>query len=157
MGKRSQQQPPLDKESEQEDFGGSPREGEAGGEGGGKCATSLGGSASVEPSADAEAETVRRPLTGRDLEHEIERLKEEQKKQRSERAKTLVQLRNAKRRKTRLKNKAKLLSNDDLVAVLQLRGLPAATLEGKQESSASTNTTSAVPASGSTPPPHVLA
>lgn len=60
---------------------------------------------------------------------QIESLKEEQKKQRLERKKVASELKNARRRKSRLKCKARLLSNDDLALVLAMRQETAAQRE----------------------------
>ena len=52
---------------------------------------------------------------------EIQRLKTEQATLRMQRQKVAKELKNAERKRSRLKKRAKLLSDDDLVAVMMLR------------------------------------
>ena len=58
---------------------------------------------------------------GKSVSTEIAELKAEQAKLRAERAKVAKSLRNAEKRKQRLKTKAKALTDADLVTVLQMR------------------------------------
>ena len=51
----------------------------------------------------------------------IDRLKEEQARLRADRKRVAKELRNASKRKTRLRKRARQLSNDDLLAVLVMR------------------------------------
>ena len=76
-------------------------------------------------------------VAGTGISKEIEELRELQKKQRTERKKLCADLRNARKRRNRLKNKAKLLSNDDLVAVFQMRSETMAAQAAKKEAAVS--------------------
>ena len=58
---------------------------------------------------------------GKTMLEEIQRLKEEQRKLRLDKKQVAKDLKNAERRRGRLKKRAKLLSDTDLVAVLSLR------------------------------------
>ena len=77
------------------------------------------------------------PEKGSDLLKEIERLKEEQKKQRADRARLAKDLKNAEKRRTRLKTKAKMLSENDLQEVLGMRAREAALKKMAAESATS--------------------
>lgn len=59
--------------------------------------------------------------TADELLSSIDRLKQEQEEQRRERNRVAKELRNATRRKSRLKKRARQLSNEDLVAVMLMR------------------------------------
>ena len=61
------------------------------------------------------------PERAEDLCKQIAQLQKEQKKNREQRAKVAKDLKNAKRRKTRLTTTAKRLSDEDLMAVMQMR------------------------------------
>jgi TolA-binding protein len=52
---------------------------------------------------------------------EIERLRAEQQKQRQERKSIVKQMKNAKRRQQRLKSRARMMTDEDLVSVLMMR------------------------------------
>ena len=97
------------------------------------------GDARVEPAATAEAETTRTRVEavsseptaasssgrafdpGQSLLSDISSLKEQQKKLREAKRNLSRDLRNAERRRSRLKKKAKMLSDSDLLAVISLR------------------------------------
>ncbi len=64
---------------------------------------------------------VRAAAAGRSIVSEIEGLRQAQKAQRAERRKLTLELRNARRKKQRLKKKADQLSNEDLITVLAMR------------------------------------
>ena len=73
----------------------------------------------VQPAADADAAAA--AVGDLALLPEIERLKAEQKRIRSEREKVRKDLKNAEKRRSRLKRKAKQLSDGDLLQVMQMR------------------------------------
>ena len=79
-----------------------------------------------------------------DLLRSIARLKTEQKDQRASRKKLNKDLRNAEKRRSRLKKRARQLSDGDLVAVLQMRGsvTAPASSSGSASAVASTEATS---------------
>ena len=67
---------------------------------------------------------------------EIQHLKDQQRRLRDDRKKVAKDLRNAERRRSRLKKRAKLLSDTDLAAVLSLRQIEKAqTAESKAAAS----------------------
>ena len=63
-----------------------------------------------------------------DLLAAIKRLKAEQNAARAERKRIRSELKNAERRRARVRKKAKLLSDNDLVDVLKMRGMASAAL-----------------------------
>lgn len=92
-------------------------------------ASSSGGSSSGSQSAPTSASSVLRALTtaqpipssSTGVSREIDALLEAQKKMRAEKAQLAKDLKNAQRRRTRLKHKARLLSASDLASVLVMR------------------------------------
>ena len=87
------------------------------------------GWASVAQSGEAANATLLR---------QIHELRDEQHKQRLERKKVTLALRNAKRKRTRIRNKAKLLSTDDLALVMAMRTQEATEREARKEKAAKT-------------------
>ena len=68
-----------------------------------------------------------------DLLEKINRLKEEHKRMRDERKRIRADLRNAERRRARIRKKAKQLSDNDLVEVLRWRNLGEEALKALRE------------------------
>ena len=78
-----------------------------------------------------------RPATNKLTENEeICRLLAEQRRVREDRKRIATELKNAQRRRKRLKHRARLLSNDDLSRVMQLREIEKAEREAKAKTSA---------------------
>lgn len=78
----------------------------------------------------------------------IDRLKREQKAMKEQKKKLTKDLRNAEKRRSRLKKRARQLSDTDLVAVLQMRGAVApGTASSSAGSVASSSSSAPVPAS----------
>ena len=83
----------------------------------------LGPSSQPSPGAASSSDALS-PCAGRadpNVNKDIQRLLEEQKRVREERKRLALELRNAQRRRRRLKHKARLLSHDDLQQVMALR------------------------------------
>jgi cytochrome c553 len=95
----------------------------------------------------ATTETSKRPGN---LGERIEQLKKQQAEQLKERHRVAKELRNAERRRRRLKDRAKGLSDADLAAVIALRAALATKLSEKAAAAASSSSVSAAPAEGCT-------
>ena len=75
----------------------------------------------AEPTAAVASAGVNKESLGRTLLPEIQRLKAEQAALRAKKQQVAKELKNAERKRSRLKKRAKLLSDSDLVAVMMLR------------------------------------
>ena len=85
--------------------------------------------------------------SGRDIFPAVQRLKQEQARLRADKNRVAKELKNAEKRRSRLKRKAKQLSDGDLLAVLETRAL--------EKERARAEVAAAAPAAGnSTPAPH---
>ena len=89
------------------------------------------------------AAPAKKSLSPSELVNRIETLKTEQKSSKDERARVARDLKNARRRKTRLANAARNLSDGDLVALLQHRGAERKEKERVEERPRSRSPTSA--------------
>ena len=87
--------------------------------------------ASVEVAAgDKRASASSSGGAGSELLDSIERLKKQQRDLKAEKKRIATQLKNAEKRRSRLRRKAKLLSDQDLVEVLQMRANTASSSSG---------------------------
>ena len=98
-------------------------------------ATALSSGPTAGPAAEATVADTRSgasagPGTGSELLESIERLKKQQRDLKTEKKRIGKQLKNAEKRRGRLRKKAKLLSDQDLLEVLQMRGNTASSSSG---------------------------
>jgi hypothetical protein len=116
----------------------------------GSEAAACAAAAAAEPAAAAAAALVDKSGDGEDLLQQIARLKREQNLMRANKKKIAKELRNAERRKARLKRKARQLTDTDLVEVIRLRATASAeNAATKVEAAAFTE----APPAPVTPPP----
>jgi hypothetical protein len=83
--------------------------------------TAPSGPVNPEAAADGESHAPGADASASRIHGEVQRLKLEQKKLRDERKRIAAELRNAEKKRMRLKSRAQKLSDSDLLAVIQLR------------------------------------
>lgn len=94
------------------------------------------GHAAEAPIVDAKPGDTTTSGTGSELLDSIERLKKQQRDMKAERKRLAAELRNAEKRRARLRKKAKQLSVEDLVDVLKMRACGASSSSGTSRSAA---------------------